>query len=143
MNNEIWCGLNDEALKQCCCKCIFHLPVHFHCVTQPQPSAEQRAAAGVSLTDSCVCGVRKGWACVNLSLSSDKDTLEGVRVEDNWLEHSAGCECYTTKEMVSLWRSKSAHLYPSKAEKMISSLKLTLSAPESDSDEGDPDCGDY
>ena len=82
-----WCGLKDDpTFAQCCCACAFHLPVHYHCGTSPKPTDDEKAAAGV--TGKCVCGVRKGWACVPPGA--------GV-VHDNWPEHYIGCELYTPK----------------------------------------------
>jgi hypothetical protein len=80
------CQMDVEPMKQCCCNCAFHLPVHFHCCTSLTLSAEQKKAAGVE--GRCVCGVQKGWACVQ---------PDGGRVYDNWPEHSCGCELYTPK----------------------------------------------
>jgi hypothetical protein len=81
INPEINCQLKVEPFKQCCCKCIYHLPVHHHCTTEPKPTKKVKGR--------CVCGVQKGWACV---------APEFGRVYDNWPKHSVGCECYTTKE---------------------------------------------
>jgi hypothetical protein len=78
------CQLTVEPFKQCCCKCAYHLPVHFHCTTEPKPEKLPEGPEG-----SCACGVQKGWACVS---------PESGRVYDNWPEHSCGCEVYTTQE---------------------------------------------
>lgn len=72
------CQMAVEPLRQCCCTCWHHWPVHFHCCTEPKPDlpfAESK----------CVCNVQKGWACVS--------PVAGV-VYDNWPEHSVGCEMY-------------------------------------------------
>lgn len=87
--NDEPCQLRREPFFQCCCTCIHHRPVHFHCCTEPTPTEEQKKAAGVE--GRCVCGVQKGWACV---LPPNFDD----RVYDNWGEHSCGCEFHTTKE---------------------------------------------
>lgn len=83
-----WCGLRDDpSFIQCCCNCIYHLPVHHHCCTLPKPDPLPEGR--------CVCGVRKGWACVCLAMADDpKKPLDGIHVYDNWPEHSCGCECY-------------------------------------------------
>ena len=84
-----WCGLKDDPdFVQCCCNCIYHVPVHFNCYTKPNPTDAQKKAAGV--TGRCVCGVQKGWACHNPEMSPV--------IYDNWPEHSCGCECYTAKK---------------------------------------------
>ncbi len=81
-----WCGLKDDPeFVQCCCNCVHHIPVHFHCGIKPEP--EQKKSAGVD--GRCVCKVQKGWACANPEME---------RIYDNWPEHSCGCECYTTAE---------------------------------------------
>jgi len=83
------CQLNGP-MKQCCCTCIYHMPVHFHCCTEPKPCEPK---------GECVCGVQKGWACVCLPMSDDNGkTLAGVRVYDNWPEHSVGCELHTPND---------------------------------------------
>jgi hypothetical protein len=77
------CSLKEEPFYQCCCNCVHHKPVHFHCITEPKPTAEQRGDH-----KGCDCGVQKSWSC----------DFEG-RVHDNWPEHSIGCEGYYTHEM--------------------------------------------
>ena len=93
--NKTWCGLIDDdpniKSKQCCCNCIFHLPVHYHCCTSPKPSEAERKASNNSC--KCVCGTQKGWACVYIT---DNELKEAV-VYDNWHEHSIGCELYTPR----------------------------------------------
>ena len=89
------CQLNAESFYQCCCKCVYHRPIHFHCCTEPKPTEEEKKATGVE--GSCVCGVQKGWACT--CPMSD-------RIYDNWPEHSCGCELYTTKEDKEKWEKK-------------------------------------
>ena len=74
------------AEGQCCCNCVYLRPVHFHCCTEPKPTDEQKAAAGVK--GRCVCAVQKGWACCQPELG---------RIYDNWPQHSFGCELYTPK----------------------------------------------
>ena len=81
------CQLDVEPFFQCCCTCIYRMPVHYHCCTEPKPTDEQKRAAGIERR--CVCGVQKGWACV---------AFEFERVYDNWPEHSCGCELHTTCE---------------------------------------------
>lgn len=80
------CFLNDPELPQCCCNCVHHRPVHYHCCTYPKPTRQQKRAAGIE--GRCVCKVQKGWACVG---------PETDRIYDNWPQHSPGCECYTPK----------------------------------------------
>jgi hypothetical protein len=95
-SDPTWCGLKDDPnFVQCCCNCVYHLPVHYHCGHEPLPTEEQKKAAGIE--GRCVCGVQKGWACVCLAMADKPGTLEGVRVHDNWPEHSCGCECYEPK----------------------------------------------
>ena len=94
------CQLRREPFFQCCCTCIHHKPVYFHCCTEPKPTDEQKAEArkiGSWDGDRCVCGIQKGWACV--CPMSDA-------VYDNWLEHSCGCELHTTKEEDEKWRKQ-------------------------------------
>jgi len=62
--------------EQCCCDCIYLLPVHYHCCTEPKPLGGQ----------GCVCNIQKGWACVAPNHN---------RVYDNWPRHSCGCELHT------------------------------------------------
>ena len=81
------CQLTVAPFYQCCCKCIYHKRIHFHCCTEPKPTDEQMKTAGV--TGKCVCSVPKDWACV---------PPESDVIYDNWGEHSCGCEYYTTKE---------------------------------------------
>ncbi len=82
-----WCGLKDDPnFVQCCCNCIHHLPVHYNCCTGPEPSEKEKQKANIA--KSCVCSVRKGWACVPPGFG---------RIYDNWPEHSIGCELYTPK----------------------------------------------
>lgn len=76
------CQLNVEPFFQCCCTCVYRLPVHHHCCTSPKPDPKTHEGR-------CVCGVQKGWACV---------APEFGRVYDNWPEHSCGCEMHTTRE---------------------------------------------
>lgn len=78
------CQLQVEPFYQCCCNCVYHREVHYHCCTEPKPTEAQKAAAKVD--GRCVCGVPKGWACVH---------PEGGHVYDNWPMHSVGCECYS------------------------------------------------
>lgn len=83
-----WCGLRDDPhFVQCCCNCVYHLPVHHHCHTKPKPTPQQMKLANV--TGKCVCGVQKGWACV---------CPVDHTVFDQWPEHSIGCEMYTPIE---------------------------------------------
>lgn len=78
-----WCGLRDDPhFKQCCCNCIYRLPVFFNCSTNPKPAPETHKG-------KCVCNVQKGWACVHPEMGA---------VYDNWPEHSVGCELYTPKQ---------------------------------------------
>jgi len=72
------CYLKVKEIKQCCCNCIHHLPVHQHCITSNRLKNEL----------GCCCHIQKGWACV---------FPEENRVYDNWPEHSVGCELYTPK----------------------------------------------
>lgn len=72
------CQLTVGPFFQCCCTCRNHLPVHFHCCTEPKPETPN--------PDVCACGVQKGWACV-----------QDERVYDNWSEHSCGCELHAPK----------------------------------------------
>lgn len=97
-SDAVWCGLKDDPnFVQCCCNCVYHLPVHYHCGHEPLPTEEQKKAAGIE--GCCVCGVQKGWACVCLPMSDDSGaSLKGLRVYDNWPEHSCGCECYEPRE---------------------------------------------
>ena len=76
------CQMDVEPFKQCCCNCQHHLPVHFHCCTEPKPDLK-------GSDSKCVCNVQKGWACVPPELDV---------VYDNWREHSVGCEMYDPKE---------------------------------------------
>lgn len=73
-----WCGKTHDDMRQCCCDCVYHLPVHHHCSRDP----ELRKQHG-----GCCCRVQKGWACV---------APEFGRVYDNWPAHSCGCELHTT-----------------------------------------------
>lgn len=82
------CQLTVEPFFQCCCNCVYHRPIHFHCCTEPKPTEEQKKASGHD-GGRCVCGVIKGWACVG---------PDSERVYDNWGEHSCGCELYTERE---------------------------------------------
>lgn len=85
-----WCGLKDSPeFPQCCCNCSYHLEVHYHCCTNPKPSDEELKLQ--SNDGKCVCGVRKGWACVHPDPGME---FHQTRVHDNWPEHSCGCECY-------------------------------------------------
>lgn len=85
----VWCGLKDPTTPyQCCCNCRNLRPVHYHCCTEPKPTNEQKSASGSH--GICVCGVQKGWACVNPEM--------GGRIYDNWPKHSIGCECYDPKQ---------------------------------------------
>lgn len=78
-----WCGLHDDPnFVQCCCNCVYHRPVHFHCGHEPLPDPKLHEG-------KCACNVQKGWACA----SPEMDV-----VYDNWPEHSCGCECHTTQE---------------------------------------------
>lgn len=74
------CALHGPE-KQCCCNCKHHLPVNNHCHT-----------CGVERLTRCMCGDRKGWACVPPGLG---------RVHDNWPEHDYGCEMYEAKQEVA------------------------------------------
>lgn len=80
------CQIKVGPFFQCCCKCIYHLPVHHHCGTDPKPK--------VKTYGRCVCGVQKGFACV---------APEMGRVYDNWPRHSCGCELFTTKKEAAKW----------------------------------------
>lgn len=73
------CRLNGKG-KQCCCNCKHHLPVNRHCWIDGR------------IHDECVCGERKGWACVPPGFG---------RVHDNWPEHDYGCEMYEAKQEVA------------------------------------------
>lgn len=86
------CQLGVEPFYQCCCNCKNLLPVHFHCCTNPKPTEEQKEAAKLVGWDGgrCVCGIQKGWACVNPEM--------GGRVVDRHPFHSCGCECYDPKD---------------------------------------------
>jgi len=77
------CQLTVAPFYQCCCVCEYHKAVHYHCCTEPKPTLEEISKA--KLTGSCVCSVRKGWACV---------VPESGVVYDNWGEHSCGCEMF-------------------------------------------------
>jgi len=79
-NVKAKCCIKQMPFKQCCCKCIYLRPVHRHCTTEPRPKA-----------GTCVCHIRKGWACIPPGF--------GGVVYDNWGRHSIGCELYTTKKM--------------------------------------------
>ena len=72
------CQKDVEPFRQCCCECIHHRPVHWHCSTAPKRREPK----------VCVCCVQKGWACVTPAELGD-------RVYDNWPEHSCGCELHT------------------------------------------------
>jgi hypothetical protein len=79
LGSVVWCGKTHDDMRQCCCDCRYHLPVHHHCCTTPKPDRKTH-------TGPCCCGVQKGWACV---------CPEAGRVYDNWPEHSCGCEMHT------------------------------------------------
>ena len=66
---------------QCCCLCEHHLPVNYHCSTEPKPDPDP---------GNCVCNIQKGWAC--------HCPIENV-VFDNWPEHSVVCELYSAKDI--------------------------------------------
>lgn len=93
------CQLNTEPFFQCCCTCIYRLPVHHHCCTEPKPKMDERKFGG------CDCTVQKrtnddkelNWACVAPGFD---------RVYDNWGEHSCGCELHTTKEQNDEWEAQ-------------------------------------
>ena len=78
-NTMPMCQMNVEPFFQCCCKCVYHLSVNYHCTTSPQ----MRHDVG-----GCCCSVQKGWACVAPDFN---------RVFDSWPEHSCGCELFTPK----------------------------------------------
>ena len=98
------CQLNTEPFFQCCCTCIYLMPVHHHCCTEPKPTPEEKKASGCE--GRCDCGVQKkeiggkelNWACAS---------PEFGRVYDNWKEHSCGCELHTTKEKKAGWDAQS------------------------------------
>ena len=83
-----WCGLDDPEFNQCCCNCIFHLPIHYHCCVDRKLRHQIRK---ITEKNTCICSIQKGWACV---------CPETKRVYDNWPEHSVGCECYTSNKKV-------------------------------------------
>lgn len=72
------CYKSDSPFFQCCCECIHHSPTHIHCTTIVNRKSQ-----------TCVCGIQTGWACV------DTDSESGLgRVYTNWPEHSVGCEMH-------------------------------------------------
>lgn len=78
-------GCQMNVIGQCCCDCIYHVPVNYGCGTEPKPDA--------SLYDKCCCSVKKGFACI----------VPGAHgIHDNWAEHSCGCELYTSKKRFQL-----------------------------------------
>lgn len=74
------CHLSDGPFYQCCCACVYHLPVNHHCATSPDLRRERGA---------CCCGEQKGWACV-----PPAEAWGAAVVYDNWPEHSIGCEMF-------------------------------------------------
>ena len=80
------CMLLEGPFYQCCCQCTEHVPVHFHCCTEPKPDPDTHEGR-------CCCGVRKGYACIVFARE------KGGRVHDNWGEHSVGCEMFTPRNV--------------------------------------------
>lgn len=72
------CCLEGE-LKQCCCQCVYHRPLHNHCWTDKSRKP-----------GTCVCSQQIGWVCAC-------DESGGDRIYANWKEHDVGCELFTDK----------------------------------------------
>lgn len=98
------CQSNVEPFNQCCCQCVYHKPVFFHCCTDPKPdpmpevSTEIEPITGMKPVRVCVCSIQKGWACV-----PPEENPQDERIHDNWSEHSCGCELHTTKADLEKW----------------------------------------
>jgi hypothetical protein len=84
---RVKCQLRKGPLRQCCCRCVHLHPVHHHCTTSVALREKLTARRGRLV---CVCGIRKGWACVPPGFDG--------RVYDNWARHSVGCELYEPRE---------------------------------------------
>jgi len=76
---ETKCYMNDPDLKQCCCTCRYHRPLHLHCGAVVD--------SGNRGKEKCICDIQIGWVCA----LPDQYTS---RVSYNWPEHSAGCEMW-------------------------------------------------
>lgn len=81
MKTENACSLTSDV-RQCCCRCKYHLADYEHCGTNPLLLYQLEKKFG----SVCICGIQKGWVCANPAI--------GI-VHSNWPEHSVGCECYT------------------------------------------------
>lgn len=72
---EEGCCLDDAyaySLDQCCCKCMWHVPVFSHPKTD-----------GKSITN------QKGWACIGFP-----DDEKEIYCFSGWKKHSCGCELF-------------------------------------------------
>lgn len=72
------CYLKDPKWNQCCCNCIYLIPIHEHCKGKKSKKDPRK----------CACADRVGFAC------------GGFLPERAFYphpKHSVGCEMYTAK----------------------------------------------